>query len=152
MNIQFKRIFQDAIIPTLATNGSAGFDLYVPNSSHISSLDGRFGKNSNRALIGTGISIQIPAGFAGLVCPRSGLAYKFGLTLSNTPGIIDSDYRGEIKVAVVNNGELPFVFTPGMRLAQLLITPVYSTEVSLVEVEALDDTDRGHGGFGSTGE
>jgi dUTP pyrophosphatase len=102
-----------------------------------------------RALIPTGIAVALPAGAEGQVRPRSGLAIRNGVTVLNTPGTIDADYRGEIVVPLINLGGEPFTVTRGMRIAQLVIAPV--SRALLVEVRALDDTTRGAGGFGSTG-
>ncbi len=102
-----------------------------------------------RASVPTGLSVAIPAGFEGQVRPRSGLAIKHGVTVVNAPGTIDSDYRGEILVALINLGREAFVITHAMRIAQLVIAPV--ARATLHEALSLDDTARGHGGFGSTG-
>ena len=102
-----------------------------------------------RALIGTGLAIELQPGFEGQVRPRSGLAVKLGLTVINAPGTIDADYRGEVKVALVNLGQEPVQIERGMRVAQLVIAPV--TRVEVVEVDELSNTDRGAGGFGHTG-
>jgi dUTP pyrophosphatase len=102
-----------------------------------------------RAAVPTGIAIAIPAGFEGQVRPRSGRALNEGLTVVNSPGTIDADYRGEIRVIVINLGDEPVVIAPGDRIAQLVIAPVARAE--LIEVEELEGTDRGDGGFGHTG-
>jgi dUTP pyrophosphatase len=102
-----------------------------------------------RALVPTGFAIALPPGHEGQVRPRSGLAVKHGVTVLNAPGTIDADYRGEMKVALINHGDAPFAVTRGMRIAQLVVAPV--TAVALVEVAELDATERGDGGFGSTG-
>jgi dUTP pyrophosphatase len=102
-----------------------------------------------RTAIPTGLQIAIPDGFEGQVRPRSGLAFRHGLTVTNAPGTIDSDYRGELKVLLVNLGAESITITRGMRIAQLVIAPVVQATVS--EVTTLDDTERGTGGFGSTG-
>jgi dUTP pyrophosphatase len=102
-----------------------------------------------RALVPTGIALAIPAGYEGQVRPRSGLAIKHGVTCLNAPGTIDSDYRGEVKVVLVNHGREPFVIRHGERIAQLVIAPV--TPVDFAEAQKLDPTERGGGGFGSTG-
>lgn len=102
-----------------------------------------------RALIPTGLAMALPAGFEGQVRPRSGLAAKNGVTVLNTPGTVDADYRGEVKVILINLGEEPFTIERGSRIAQLVIAPVLQAE--LVEVETLSETQRGAGGFGSTG-
>src|SRR5690606_31301795 len=102
-----------------------------------------------RALVPTGIAVALPAGYEAQVRPRSGLAAKHGVTVLNAPGTIDADYRGEIKVILINHSPEPFVITRGMRIAQLVIAPV--TQAQWRIVEELDDTSRGAGGFGSTG-
>ncbi|SHM88048.1 dUTP diphosphatase [Roseibium suaedae] len=102
-----------------------------------------------RAIIPTGLAMALPAGFEGQVRPRSGLAAKNGVTVLNTPGTVDADYRGEVKVILINLGEEPFTIERGSRIAQLVIAPVLQAE--LVEVETLSETQRGAGGFGSTG-
>ena len=102
-----------------------------------------------RAAIGTGIAIALPAGYEAQIRPRSGLALRYGITLLNSPGTIDADYRGEIRVILVNLGTEPVSIRPGDRIAQMVIAPV--SRVDLVEVETLDETQRGGGGFGHTG-
>lgn len=102
-----------------------------------------------RALVPTGFALAIPAGYEGQVRPRSGLAANHGVTVLNAPGTIDADYRGEVKVILVNHGEEPLAITRGMRIAQLVIAPV--TAAAFVEAPVLPDTERGDGGFGSTG-
>ena len=102
-----------------------------------------------RALVPTGFAIALPPGFEGQVRPRSGLAVKHGVTVLNAPGTIDADYRGEVQVPIINLGAEPFAVTRGMRIAQLVIAPVAAA--TLVEVDALDETARADGGFGSTG-
>jgi dUTP pyrophosphatase len=100
-------------------------------------------------MVPTGLTIALPAGYEAQVRPRSGLAAKYGITCLNSPGTIDADYRGEIKVILINLGQAPFVIRRGERIAQMVIAPV--TRAELVEVEVLDETARGAGGFGSTG-
>lgn len=133
----------DSRIPLLASAhaGDAGSDLSAAESLVI--------PPGQRALVGTGLSVAIPEGFAGFVLPRSGLATRLGVTVSNAPGLIDSGYRGELKVGLVNHGSEPFEIAAGDRIAQLVIMAVVAPE--FVEVDALDATDRGAGGFGSTG-
>lgn len=127
--------------PQFAHEGDAGADLTAAEDLVLAP--------GARALVPTGISIAIPDGYAGLVLPRSGLAVKSGVTVINSPGLIDSGYRGEVRVGLVNHGDEPFSIARGDRIAQLLITEV--PEVEFVIVDALDDTARGEGGFGSTG-
>ena len=128
---------------TYAKEGDAGADLVANENVMLPPAGGR-------ALISTGVAIAIPEGYAGFVQPRSGLAAKHGVTCLNTPGLIDSGYRGELKVLLVNTDpETPFAVVKGERIAQLVIQRVESVE--FIEVEALSDSDRGSGGFGSTG-
>lgn len=136
---------RDLPLPEMKTAGAAGLDLpaAVPADAPIMLAPG------GRALVPTGLTMAIPEGYEGQVRPRSGLAFSQGVTVLNAPGTIDADYRGELKVLLVNLGDTPVEITRGMRIAQLVIAPVTATR--LVEVEALDDTIRGAGGFGSTG-
>ena len=132
--------------PTRATAGSAAYDLrYTPTDDDESIV---VHANSTK-VIPTGLSIELPEGYAALVCSRSGLAAKHGIQVLNAPGVIDSDYRGEIGVILHNNSDYSVIFRAGDRIAQLMIVPVLS--VDWVSVEALGQTDRGNGGFGSTG-
>jgi dUTP pyrophosphatase len=132
----------DLPLPSYATPGSAGLDLR--------STDALTLKPGARALISTGIAIALPLGFEAQVRPRSGLAVKHGVTVLNSPGTIDSDYRGEIKVPLINHGTEDFVIARGDRIAQMVIAAVVTAD--LVEVETLDDTARGASGFGSSGK
>ncbi len=141
--VQVRRIRTDAIVPRYMTAGAAGMDLCAAIDAPITLAPGQ------GAAIGTGLAMAIPHGFEGQVRPRSGLAAKFQVTVTNAPGTIDEDFRGEIRVLLINHGREPFVVNNGERIAQLVIAPVVQAE--LVEVEALDDTERGAGGFGSTG-
>ena len=136
---------RDLPLPEMKTAGAAGLDLpaAVPADAPIVLAPG------GRTLVPTGLTMAIPEGYEGQVRPRSGLAFSQGVTVLNAPGTIDADYRGELKVLLVNLGDAPVEITRGMRIAQLVIAPVTATR--LVEVEALDDTVRGAGGFGSTG-
>jgi dUTP pyrophosphatase len=131
--------------PARQTKGAAGADLLaaLPPSEPLTLASGA------RAAIPTGVAIALPEGFEAQVRPRSGLALHFGVTVLNAPGTIDADYRGEIKVILVNHGTEPFTVSRGDRIAQLVVAPV--TAIALNEVEALDETERGHGGHGSTG-
>ena len=128
-------------MPARQTVGSAGYDVCSAEDATLQPLD--------RKLLQTGLALAIPAGFEAQVRPRSGLAIKHGLTLPNTPATIDSDYRGELLVAVINLGTEPVVVTRGMRIAQLVFQRVEAVE--LVEVAELPESGRGKGGFGSTG-
>jgi dUTP pyrophosphatase len=131
--------------PSYASDGAAGLDLYaaLPAGQKLVLEPGA------RDLIPTAIQIALPAGYEAQVRPRSGLAVNHGVTVLNAPGTVDSDYRGEVKVLLVNHGGQPFEITRGMRIAQLVISPV--AHATLVEVDDLDETARGAGGFGSTG-
>lgn len=133
----------DLPLPERASGGSAGLDLRAALTDELRLAPGE------RALVPTGLIAAIPPGWEGQVRPRSGLALRHGLTLLNTPGTIDSDYRGELQVLVVNLGQEPVTLSRGERIAQLVLAPVAA--LPIVEVEVLDDTDRGPGGFGSTG-
>jgi dUTP pyrophosphatase len=128
-------------MPAYATAGAAGMDICAAEN-----LTLRAGK---RHAVATGFAFAIPDGYEVQVRPRSGLALKHGITCLNTPGTIDSDYRGEVKVILANLGDEDFVINTGDRIAQIVVAPV--TQGILVEVDALDDTERGAGGFGSTG-
>jgi len=128
-------------LPAYATDGAAGMDV-------VSAEDVRIAPRGRHA-VATGIALAIPPGYEIQVRPRSGLALKHGITVPNTPGTIDSDYRGEVKVILINHGEEDFVIRRGDRVAQLVIAPV--TRAGFDEVEMLDETPRGAGGFGSTG-
>ncbi len=129
------------LIPNYAEAGDAGADLRASESGEIGP--------GERQLVPTGISIALPDGFVGLVHPRSGLAVKHGITVLNTPGTIDSGYRGEIKVVLLNTSDVEFVFERGERIAQLVIQKYEKAE--FVQVSELPQTERGEGGFGSSG-
>jgi dUTP pyrophosphatase len=131
----------DLPLPSYATAGSAGLDLRAAEALTI--------KPGARALVPTGLSIALPENFEAQVRPRSGLAVKHGVTVLNSPGTIDADYRGEIKVPLINHGAEDFVIARGDRIAQIVIARV--EQVTLVEVESLDETTRGGQGFGSSG-
>lgn len=134
---------KDLPLPDYATEGSAGLDLLAANSEPVTL------QPSARALIATGLALALPAGYEGQVRPRSGLALKHGLTVLNSPGTVDSDYRGEIQVMLINLGEEPVTIARGMRIAQLVVAPV--TRARLAEVSDLPPSARGSDGFGSTG-
>jgi dUTP pyrophosphatase len=131
--------------PAYETAHAAGMDLRaaVPEDAPMTLAPGAW------TMVPTGLTIALPAGYEAQVRPRSGLAAKYGITCLNSPGTIDADYRGEIKVILINLGQAPFVIRRGERIAQMVIAPV--TRAELVEVEVLDETARGAGGFGSTG-
>lgn len=135
----------DLPLPAYETPLSAGMDLRaaVPEDAPVTIAP------QGRALVPTGLSMALPAGFEAQVRPRSGLALKHGVTCLNTPGTIDADYRGEVQVLLVNLGEAPFVIRRGDRIAQMVVAPV--TQGVWREADVLDDTARGAGGFGSTG-
>jgi dUTP pyrophosphatase len=133
----------DLALPEKGSEGSAGFDLRAAIDESLSVEPGE------RALVPTALVLEIPAGWEGQVRPRSGLALRFGVTLVNTPGTIDSDYRGEVKVLLINLGAEPFTVERGDRIAQVVFAPVAS--VRLEVVEQVDESGRGSGGFGSTG-
>lgn len=132
-------------LPVYQTAEAAGLDLMaaVPDSEPMTLAPGQY------ALVPTGLAIALPPGFEAQVRPRSGLAAKHGITVLNSPGTIDADYRGEIKVILINHGGAPFVIKRGERIAQLVIAPV--VQAALIPVATLSATDRGAGGFGSTG-
>ncbi len=133
-------------MPGYETSGSAGVDLPAacPENEPLDLQPG------HRVLVPTGFAIALPPGFEAQIRPRSGFAFKHGVTVLNTPGTIDSDYRGELKILLINHGDAIVTITRGMRIAQMVIAPV--TQVRLQEVTTLDETDRGTGGFGSTGQ
>ena len=147
--LKFKRLTESAIIPTRATEGAACFDLYADEQQWLDDM-------RTRRTVGTGIAVELPPGHVGLICSRSGLAAKEGIFVVNAPGIIDEDYRGELKVAL---GRLPFtpqwpsetifLIEPGMRIAQLMIMPL--PQLAVEETTDLTTTTRGASGFGSSG-
>lgn len=130
-------------LPAYATAGAAGMDLSAAIEAPLALAPGQ------RALVATGVAIALPVGYEGQLRPRSGLAFKHGVTVLNAPGTIDWDYRGELKALLINHGDKPFIIERGMRIAQLVIAPV--TRATLAVVAELDDTARGAGGYGSTG-
>ena len=136
------RLRDDAVLPAQAYDGDAGLDLAACERAEL--------EPGERAVVGTGVAVAIPDGYAGLVLPRSGLAARHGLTIVNAPGLIDSGYRGELKVILLNtDAREPFVVEPGMRIAQLVL--VEAASVRLLEVEELPESERGAAGFGSSG-
>lgn len=134
---------QDLNLPAYATAQSAGLDLMAANDEPMTI------KPNTTAIVPTGIAIALPAGFEAQIRPRSGLAAKFGMTVLNTPGTIDADYRGEIKAILINHGTEDFIVERGMRIAQMIIARY--EHVNFEEVSSLDETVRGEKGFGSTG-
>ena len=133
----------DLPLPAYETAGAAGLDLRAAIAEPLTVPPGR------RQLVPTGLALQLPEGFEAQVRPRSGLALRHGVTVLNSPGTVDRDYRGEVSVVLINHGEEPFRIARGDRIAQLVIAPV--TQARLVEVDMLDETERGAGGYGSTG-
>lgn len=145
MELKIKKLNDNAIIPKAATGGSAGMDLYACLDSDVVLKPGE------RALIPTGIAIALPdSNYVAYIYARSGLAIKYGITLSNCVGVVDSDYRGEVKVGLVNLSDEDYTVSSGERIAQMVIAPVIIPEIN--EVDELDETERGAGGFGSTGK
>lgn len=136
---------EDLALPTYETSASAGMDLRaaVPADDPVTLGSGA------RTLVDTGLQIAVPKGYEGQIRPRSGLAHRHGVTVLNSPGTIDADYRGEVKVLLVNHGNDAFTIERGMRIAQLVVAS--HTRVDWVQQETLEDTVRGAGGFGSTG-
>lgn len=141
--VRVKKLHPNAVLPTYGSARSAGADLYACNSEEIVI------KSGETVLISTGIALEIPEGFAGLIYARSGIATKRGLAPANKVGVIDSDYRGEIMVALHNHSNTTQTVAVGERIAQLVITPYITA--TFCESQELDDTARGTGGFGSTG-
>ncbi|NUP04603.1 MAG: dUTP diphosphatase [Polyangiaceae bacterium] len=143
LSLRVRKLRPTAVLPAPQTGGAAGLDLSAALDEKVTIAPGA------RALIPIGLAIALPAGHEGQVRPRSGLALKHGVTVLNAPGTIDEDYRGELGVVLINHGQDPFVVENGMRIAQLVIAPY--RQAAVVEVEALDETSRGTGGYGSTG-
>lgn len=145
MNIQFKKLAhaQDLPLPSYESAFAAGMDIRAALEKPITLQPGE------RQLIPSGLKMAMQQGYEAQMRPRSGLAYRHGITMLNTPGTIDADYRGELKMLAVNLGEEEFTINHGDRIAQMVIAPVIQAEVN--EVETLSETDRGDGGFGSTG-
>jgi dUTP pyrophosphatase len=142
MQLPVAKLRDEAVLPTRAHEGDAGVDLYACEAAHLGP--------GERWSVGTGVAVEIPDGHAGLVLPRSGLAKKHGVALVNSPGLIDSGYRGEVRVLLLNTDPAEtFRVEPGDRIAQLLIAPIALPEP--VQVESLGDSARGDGGFGSSG-
>ena len=141
IELPIQRLRDDAVVPARAYAGDAGLDLAACERVELAP--------GERALVGTGLAVAIPEGYAGYVQPRSGLAAKHGISIVNTPGLVDSGYRGELLVNLVNTDQRDaFVVEPGMRIAQLVILPI--PELELVEVEELPESERGVRGFGSS--
>jgi dUTP pyrophosphatase len=141
IELPIRRLRPDAVVPARAYAGDAGLDLAACERVELAP--------GERALVPTGLAVAIPDGYAGFVQPRSGLAVRHGITIVNTPGLVDSGYRGELRVVLLNTDpRAPFVVEPGMRIAQLVVVPL--PEVELVEVDELPASERGVRGFGSS--
>ena len=141
IELPIRRLRDDAVLPERAYSGDAGLDLAACERVEL--------PPGERATVPTGLAVAIPDGFAGFVQPRSGLAARHGLTIVNSPGLVDSGYRGELRVVLLNtDAREPFVVEPGMRIAQLVVLPV--PELELVEVDELPESERGVRGFGSS--
>jgi dUTP pyrophosphatase len=141
IELALRRLREDAVLPERAYAGDAGLDLTACEEHELAP--------GERAVVGTGLAVAIPAGYAGFVQPRSGLAAKHGISVVNAPGLIDSGYRGEIRVVLLNTDPREsFSVEPGMRIAQLIVLPV--PELELVELEELPESERGARGFGSS--
>ena len=141
MQLKVKKLNPAATLPSYAREGDAGLDLFAVQRVVIES--------GTSALVPTGIAIELPSGTEAQVRPRSGLALKHALTVLNTPGTVDEGYRGEVGVILINHGTNAFTVEPGMKVAQMVVSP--RIQVAVVEVAELSDTERGGGGFGSTG-
>ena len=141
--LKIKKLNKNAIIPKYNSEEAAGMDLHACIDEPITL------KPLEIQLIPTGLAMELPKGYEGQIRPRSGLACKFGVTVANSPGTIDSDYRGEVKVGLINNSYNDYTIQPQDRVAQLIIAPV--VQMGIVEVEELSDTERGTGGFGHSG-
>jgi dUTP pyrophosphatase len=143
VELRFQRLSEAARLPTRAHEGDAGLDLYAAEAVTVAPAGGRTD-------VGTGVAVEIPPGHAGLVLPRSGSARKHGITLTNAPGLIDAGYRGELRVLILNTDPTEaFEISPGERIAQLVVVAVALGEP--VEVDELGESERGEGGFGSSG-
>jgi dUTP pyrophosphatase len=140
-SLPVRRLRPEAVLPSRAYAGDAGLDLSAAEAVVLGP--------GERAVIGTGLAVAVPEGHAAFVQPRSGLAARHGITIVNAPGLVDSGYRGEVKVVLLNTGDEPFAVDPGMRIAQLVVLPVAAAEP--VEVEELPETERGDRGHGSSG-
>lgn len=144
MELSIQKLSEHAVLPQYATPGSAAMDLCACLDAPVT-----LARNGGAVLVPTGLAMAIPEGYVGLIFARSGLASKHGVAPANCVGVIDSDYRGEVKVALANRGGADYTVHPGDRIAQLMIAPVVQPTVA--ETDALPETQRGEGGFGSTG-
>jgi len=159
VKVKFKKLHEAAIIPEYKSSGAAGFDFcavvedqskVIKHKSSIEVTNSAFLiPPMGQRIVKTGLSVEIPKGYELQVRPRSGLAFNDSITITNSPGIIDSDYRGEIMIILFNLGENPFIIKTGDRIAQGVVSAIPNVEIE--EVAALSDTERGQGGFGSTG-
>ena len=140
IELPIRRLREDAVLPERAYAGDAGLDLSACERHELGP--------GERAVVGTGLALAIPDGYAGFVQPRSGLAARHGIGVVNSPGLVDSGYRGEVRVVLLNTARQPFVVEPGMRIAQLVVLPV--PELEPVVVEELPESERGVRGFGSS--
>ena len=143
--IEYKKLNENAIVPTKGSSAAAGYDLYIPQSEELVTI-----LPHETKLVGIGLAMKIPNGFFGAIFARSGLATKQGLRPANCVGVVDSDYRGEIKIALHNDSNEEKTIEAGERIAQLVLLPFLN--ISFTEVEELEETERGEGGFGSTGK
>ena len=143
INLKIKRISSLAKMPTYATEGAAGMDLYAANEKPITLMP------LERHLIPLGFTMELPQGYEAQIRPRSGMAIKHGITLSNCVGTVDEDYRGEVCVGIINLSDKPYEVKAGDRIAQMVVAPVVRAEI--IEADELIETQRGEGGFGSTG-
>jgi dUTP pyrophosphatase len=141
VHLTFKRLSESVSLPTAQHPGDAGYDLQAARDAVLGP--------GERALVPTGVAVAIPAGYAGLVVPRSGWAIKYGLSVVNAPGIVDAGYRGELQAILINHGSETIEIKTGERVAQLIIVAV--PEVDWIEVDQLEESVRGEAGFGSTG-
>ncbi len=142
MKLKVKKLVDHAMLPKYAHPGDAGLDLFAAEAITLAA--------GGSGIVKTGISIELPEGTEAQVRPRSGLALKHAVTVLNSPGTVDEGYRGEVGVIMINHGKEDFHIEQGMKIAQMLVKPVYTVEVA--EVDELSDTSRGEGGFGSTGK
>ena len=143
VNVKIKRISELAKLPAYATDGAAGMDLYAANETPVTL------KPLERKLIPLGFTMELPSGFEAQIRPRSGMAIKHGITLSNCVGTVDEDYRGEVGVGIINLSDEEYTISAGDRIAQMVIAPV--VRANIIEADDLAETKRGQGGFGSTG-
>lgn len=144
VTVQFRKLSERAVLPQYHSDHAAGLDLHAAVAGPVVLRPGEI------RLIPCGFAMAVPEGYEAQVRPRSGLAVKYGISMPNAPGTIDADYRGEVKVPLINLGRAPFTVEPKLRIAQMVIAPV--VRCAIVEVESLTQTARGAGGFGSTGQ